>query len=474
MWGYGRRRTIVTIDADSSATEAAAHPEVPHRAWLLVDGLRGTIGRGFLPTLALVVGLSLATRAAAAAKDLLVAYQFGISDDLDAFILASLVPTSILYAFAASAGDAFLPLYVAERRVDEASARRFLASATTISAMALMGVAVTLGLGAPWIVPALASGFDRAKADLTLVFYIGLLPTFLTGGVSAVWPAALNAHGRQAVTAAVPLVTPLATVAALGVLAPRVGAVALVTGAVVGAAAEAAILGLALARMRSPIISRRPRLDPVTARFGRNVVPLIAGALISLGSGLVDQGMAASLGPGAVSAFTYASKIFVLLTGLAGIAVTMVVLPYFAQLVSEADGRSLRSSYAFLLALALGAGLALAALLAIGSREIVSALFERGSFGPADTAVVAPPQAILALQLPFALGTILTSRFLIALGSVGALAIAAIISVVLHYVGNLLLIPVIGVSGIALSGTISSTVVFVILTVWALRSVSRA
>lgn len=462
----------VTIDADSSAREAAAHPEVPERAWVRPERL-GAAGRGLLSSLALVLGLALATRAVAAAKDLLVAYRFGISNELDAFILASLIPTSILYAFAASAGDAFLPIYVTERRrVGEAAARRFLATTTWISTISLLGVAVILGLAAPWTVGLLAVGFDRTTADLTLLFYVGLLPTLITGGLSAVWPAALNVHARQAVTAAVPLLTPLTTLAALVLLAPRLGAAALVAGAVGGAAAEAVILGTVLARMRSPVVPRRPRRDPATARFARNVVPLTAAALISLGSGLVDQGMAASLGSGAVSSFSYATKIFVFLTGTAGIALTMVVLPRFAELVSEATARSLRSDYLRSLGVALGAGVVLAAMLAIGSREIVGLLFQRGSFDPSATAVVAPIQAIIALQLPFALGNLLTVRLLLAVGNPGAIVVTTIFNLALHAAGNLILMPILGVAGIALSGTISAAVLFIVLTVWALRSLA--
>lgn len=417
--------------------------------------------------------MSITTRAVAGAKDLLVAQRFGISAELDAFIVASLLPASILYAVGASAADAFLPLFVRERARSRETAARLLGSTIALSSVALLGVAAILALAAPAIVRAVGSSFDHPTADLATFLLVALVPTLLIGGWSAVWPAVLNVSGRHAVTAAVPLVTPLVTIALLLAPWPAWGVALLAAGAVAGVAVEAAILGAVMLRAGHAIVPRWRGLDPAEREFVRQFVGLLLAALIALGSGVIDQAMAASIGPGAASAFSYAGKVLVLVTGLAGIVLTFVVLPRFSQLVADGQRSRLRSAFGLGAVGGLLAGAAMGAVLAVWSSPIIRLLLERGSFGAGDTAMVAPIQAVLAIQLPFTLVGLLAIRLLVALGAARIIVLTSVLGVGLHYAGNLILIPPLGVRGIALSATVSSVILFGVLAALAFRQLGR-
>lgn len=459
----------MSVDPASSAADLGARPEVVTRVGRLLGIRRGPLDRPFLSAILLVTLLSIGARAVAAAKDLFVAQRFGISDELDAFIVASLVPTSILYAFSASAADAFLPALVRARTGDPTLVGRLLGSTVALTAGGLVAVAIALAIVARWIVAVVGAGFDVAKAEFTTLLFLGLLPTLAIGGWSAVWPALLNVSGRQAVTAATPLVTPTVTIVLLVFASSVWGVGALVAGAVAGAALEAVILGAVLVRLGCSVVPKWGGYDLATRDFARQAAALTLAALIAIGSALIDQAMAGSLGSGAVSAFSYAAKVLVLLTGIAGIVLTLVVLPRLALLVQQGDVPVLQRTFATYLAASVVLGSLGAVALASWSRELVATLFERGSFGASDVAVVAPIQALLALQLPFTLANLLVIRLLVALTAARPIVLATIANVGLHYAGNVVLIPVMGVNGIALSGTIASAILFGVFVVIAVR-----
>jgi putative peptidoglycan lipid II flippase len=108
----------------------------------------------------------------------------------------------------------------------------------------------------------------------------------------------------------------------------------------------------------------------------------------------------------------YAERLFQLPLGLVGAAVGIVLLPEVAArhaagepgTVVDAQNRALEAG----LLLALPAAVALALL----SRPIIVVLFERGAFGPEDTAGTAAVLAGLAAGLPFAVaGKVLSQTF---------------------------------------------------------------
>lgn len=460
-------------DPRVSVADIAQEPILEGRATWYAQWLRGALDRRFVSALLLVGALTMGTRALAAGKDLVVAYLFGISDDLDAFIVASIMPTFVLYAFAASFADGFLPVYVREReRHGVAAARRFLTSASAIGFASLSLVAVVLAVAAPWSLGALAGGFGPEKGRTTTLLFLGLLPLLVVGGWSSPWAAALNAHSRHFVSAVVPLATPTLTIALLLIAFGSWGVGALVAGYVVGAVVEAFVLGAALRQLGLPVIPRWYGLDAATVRFARQSLPLIVATLIATGSVVVDQSMAASVGPGAVSAFSYSGKILMLITGLSGVMLTIVVLPRFAQLAASGETASLRRGVVVYLVLAMSVAIMIAAALAAFSHEAVAVLFERGSFGQDATVIVAPVQALLALQLPFVLGNMLAVRLLIAVSRTRWIVITSVLNLALHYVGNVLLVPAMGINGIALSSGIAALVTFAALLVASLYELS--
>ncbi|MBI4347414.1 MAG: hypothetical protein HY553_11195 [Elusimicrobia bacterium] len=461
----------MSVDPAGAPTDSV-RADLAARLGRRLEAVSSTVDRPLVSAVGLVLALALGAKVLVVAKDLLVAGQFGISDEMDAFIVASLIPSSVLYVYSTAAADAFLPLFVREEARSRGAGARLFHSTLAIGSAALAVVALTSVIGARGVVAIVGAGLgsDAAQAATALLPYF--VPVLVLGGWSATWPALLNATGRHVVTAGVSLITPTVTILLVLTLVERWGILTLATGVVVGAAVETAVLGSIVSRGGRSIAPRWSGADPQTRAFLGQLVPLLVAGALGMGSAVVDQAMAASIGPGAASAFNYGGKPLLLISGLAGLALTLVVLPRFAALADASDRLRLRRSLVVFTSFAIVVGLAFGAVLIAWSREIVALLFQRGSFGLSDTQIVAPIQALLSAQAPFLLATLVLVRALVAVTAARAILATTALNVVLHYAGNVLLIPILGVNGIALSATLASTVTFAVVLVAAMRSVS--
>jgi peptidoglycan biosynthesis protein MviN/MurJ (putative lipid II flippase) len=83
----------------------------------------------------------------------------------------------------------------------------------------------------------------------------------------------------------------------------------------------------------------------------------------------------------------------------------------------------------------------------------VSVLFERGRFGPADTAVVAEALRYGLPQLPFYFSSMVLVSYALSQRRYGLIFWSGLIGFAGKVGGNLLLAPLLGVNGIALAAT---------------------
>ncbi len=109
-----------------------------------------------------------------------------------------------------------------------------------------------------------------------------------------------------------------------------------------------------------------------------------------------------------------------------------------------------------------------------GSRLLVRLTYQHGAFGPADTAAVAPVQAMYAIQLPFFIVSRVFYRYLVAIRKTSLILICGVINLVLDVALNILLMRWFGVAGIALATSLWTVSTFLFLCYWAYRLLNEA
>ena len=418
----------------------------------------------------LMASLSFVAKLGSTAKELVVAHQYGRGDVLDAFLIALMLPSFCVTLVAASFNAALIPTFVQVRdQKSQEAAQRLLSSVMVWSVGLLVGVALVLGLLAPYYLPLLASGFGPSKLMLTRRLLYFLLPYVVLSGVVVNLTAVLNAGEKFGLPAFTPIVTPLVVVIFIVVSNRLWGILSLALGTIVGTSAEAAILAYTLKAQGMSLRLRWPGMDAHMRQVMAQYLPMVAGAFLMSGTNLVDQAMAAMLAPGSVAALGYGNKVTAVVCGTCTAALGAAVLPYFSQMAGQQDWDALCHTLRTYLRLIGLVATPIAVGLVIFSRPLVRLLFQRGAFTAADSAVVSAVQAMYAIQIPFYASTILLGRLVSALKRNDVLLKLSSINLALDVVLNLTLMRFLGVAGIALSTSLFYVASFLYLSYWVVK-----
>lgn len=343
-------------------------------------------------------------------RDAVVAYYLGTSRATDVWSLGLRTPNVIQNLLGEGTLSAsFIPVYagfVGDDRHEAAG--RFAGAALGLLGLAAYGLALVGMLAAPWLVPLVYPEIPPPYQELLVTVIRIMLPMVATLVVGAWALGVLNTHRRFFVSYVAPVLWNAAIVGAAVTAGTGFGyaavgrdtdiVLALAWGALAGSALVVLFqLPFVLGVLRHFRLSFRARVEGV-AEAVRNLVPVVAARGVVNLSALLDGILAALLAMGAVTTLGRAQTLYVLPISLFGMAVAAAELPELsrrhraeASELAERVRRALERAGFFLVP-------SLAAYLVFGE-VLVEALFERGTFGAADTRAVAVVLAAYALGL---------------------------------------------------------------------------
>jgi putative peptidoglycan lipid II flippase len=255
-----------------------------------------------------------------------------------------------------------------------------------LAALTLLGVA-----GAPLLVRVMAPGFfaDSLTGPLTVRLTRLMFPYLFFVGLASLAMGMLNAHRHFLVPALAPIMLNLAIVGAVLLLAPHLGVFALAVGVLVGGAGQLLIQLPALARRGLLLVPTLDHRHPAVTRIVRLLGPVAVGQSATQLNILIDSVIASFLVGGSVSYLYYADRLVEFPLGVFGIAIATSVLPTLAAQAAGQDPAALRATLSFALRLATFVTLPAAVGLFVLREPLVRVLYQRGAFGPAETAETA-------------------------------------------------------------------------------------
>ncbi len=388
-------------------------------------------------------------------REMVVAHQFGAGDEVDAYLIAFLLPSFVVNVVAGSFNAALIPTYIQTRENNGQGAAQQLFSSVMLWSTALLVLAsVFLALAIHYILPILASGFNADKLALAQSLFFVLLPIITISGIVTIWSSVLNAGERFVMGALAPVMVPVVTLVFLFILKNRLGIYSLALGTVAGSILQCVLLAIALRRQNILLLPRWYGVTEDLKKVFRQYLPMIGGAFMMSGTSVINQAMATWLAPGSVSALNYGSKISTLMTGLATTALGTAALPYLAQHVAARDSVSLRHIYYTYTKLILWITIPVTLMFILFSNDLVRLLFERGAFDVSTSGIVSLVQQCYLLQLPFyVLGT-LEVRMISSFSANHIIARIAVSNFLITVAANYIFMKLIGLPGIALSTSI--------------------
>lgn len=403
-----------------------------------------------------VGGISSAVKIISIVKGAVIARQFGINPDLDAFYIALLMPSFICDLFASVTLIAFVPLYVRTREQDgPESAQRLLASATLGATIILTVGSIILWMMSPHFIPLLATSFHPRQIAQTQSFFLYLVPLMPLSGLSAIFTAVVTARDRLALATVAPVISTVVVIISVYGFAARWGTYAIAVGMTLGLGLQVIILMIGLRYFGLCPTFEWGGFTPQVRSFLRQSITVAIGASVMNLVDVIDQYSAASIGPGSVSALNYGNKVVVMVVGLASVAVTTAALPHLSALVSANDfsgAIQIVKTYSLVI---LVVTIPVAFFLILLSPYIVTVLFEGRAFTHDDTLQVAAIQRFFLLQIPpHVLGMLFVSLVWAMRANWVFLLINPVCLIFKIFLNNALIV-VYGVTGIGLATSIT-------------------
>ena len=373
---------------------------------------------GLLRSVATVGSYTLVSRVLGFIRDILTAAILGAGPVADAFFVAQRLPNLFRSLFAEGAfSAAFVPLASgALAEGGKPALREFAEEAFAVLFAVLLGFVLIGEIFMPAVMAAIAPGFgaEPGKFDLVVSLTRITFPYLLFISLTALQGGLLNAVDRFAAPAATPILLNLFLIAAL-LLMVRFGwhdGQALAWA--LSAAGVAQFLWLMMSCARAGVMPRLhlPRLTPGVKETLRIMGPGVLGAGVTQLNLLISTALASLLASGSVSYLYYADRLNQLPLGVVGIAVGTAILPPLSRQVRTGDIAGAAATQNRGVELALLLTLPAAAALVVLAQPILTVLFERGAFGPAEAAATAAALAAYAVGLPaFVLVKVLAPGF---------------------------------------------------------------
>jgi putative peptidoglycan lipid II flippase len=422
--------------------------------------------RRFLTAVTSVGVSAFAVAAVGGLKDLTVAARFGTSDALDAYLQAFVLFLLVTNTCVSALSDAFLPAFVrADRQPPSPSSRQLVRMVITANALIMIAVTLCLVVFRQPILALLTTGFDARTRELSETLFIAITPALVLSSGSAAMLPILNVRGKLKRAALVPIVSPLLTFTALTFdTQPAIWILPLML--VSGKLIELALATWGVMRLGYSLVPGWPRGASDLLQLSswlRQCIPLGIAGLLATGSLVIDQAVAATLGPGAVSSLSFGTRVTLAIVFIGSLSLSSFVFPEFSKLILSQQFEEIRELVKRYTAIAFSACICLTLFVVVFSEPIIRILFQRGAFTEQDTLVAQRVQMLFVLQVPFNVPGVVLVKILSALGRNYVLMVFTAIMLIVNAIADIIFAQLIGVAGIALSTSFVFVITFSLL-----------
>jgi peptidoglycan biosynthesis protein MviN/MurJ (putative lipid II flippase) len=385
---------------------------------------------------------------ARAAKEMVIAYRFGISSEVDAYLFVFNLISWPIGVWFSILTVVLIPLAARIKQGASADLPRF--RSELLGLTILFGVILTYvsWIGLPWLLHSPWTGLPNTTATIAVKMVPALSWLALLGAVISLFSAWMLAAGRHANTLLESI--PALVILAVLLVFPGDRIEPLVWGTLAGFIFHLASLAIPLARQGEIEIPRFTRQSPQWTPFWQGFGIMVGGQILMSLITVIDQFFAAHLGAGAISTLSYANRVLALLLGLGATAISRATLPVFSK--AEAQGRKqVRHVAIHWMRLLFIIGLVITAAAWGLAPEGIKLLYVRGAFTNQDSIIVTEAFRYGLAQIPFYFSGLVMVSLLVSQRKYHVILIIGALNLLTKIIFNYLTTPQFGLNGLLIS-----------------------
>ena len=406
----------------------------------------------------LILSINVINRLIGLLKEILLAKSFGITEVMDAFVFAQIIPFQLMSLLIGGLSIAFIPIFIEKKeKIDEKESILF--SNALLFRLLILGTLITFILYflSPYITkifsPNLPSDVVSLRVNILRILTSTVTLIFLIGLLSAIY----KSYKHFIIPSLSTLILNISIVTFILLFSKRLSIFAPTLGIVFGLILQFLFLSF-------PLIKRGFFVfNPVHKDINRLFIfslPVIFGNNIVILNMLIDKFFASYLSSGYLSALNYASRIVLVPYTFFALSLSGAIYPYISTHVAKKENRKgenlLKNSLRFLFLILFPSSVGLIVL----ANPIVSLIFQRGMFDVKAVNITSSSLIFYSIGLPFFGGIVVLLRYFFSEKDSNSPLKAGILSVVVNIILNLILMRFMGHNGISLSTSISSAFMF--------------
>jgi peptidoglycan biosynthesis protein MviN/MurJ (putative lipid II flippase) len=387
---------------------------------------------------------------AGAAKEMAIAWRYGVSETVDAYVFVfNLISWPVAVWFSVLT-VVLVPLVADIRHNDPNELPRFrgellgLALIVGIATGLLGMLGIHLLLTATWtgLSPSALSEALRMAGGLALLAPMGVVISLFSA-----WMLACGRH-RNTLLEAIPALVILIAL----LLPPNWLPEPLLWGTILGFALHLVALSAPLRRRGELQTPKFAFTSPAWRNFWGSIGIMAMGQMLMSLTAIIDQFFTTGLGPGALSTLSYANRILALILGMGAMAISRAILPILSKVNAQsgAEVNSLALRWAILMFIG---GIFAVILGWMSAHTIVSLLFERGAFNSSNTENVSNILKYSLIQIPFYAFSLTLANLMASKKRYIPIFFSGVLAIITKIISVSILVPIMKIEGIALSMT---------------------
>ncbi|MBC7915790.1 MAG: polysaccharide biosynthesis C-terminal domain-containing protein [Pyrinomonadaceae bacterium] len=384
-------------------------------------------------------------------KETLVASSFGLSELLDTYLIAVLIPSFVQNVFINALSNLFVPNYITELKTSNQK-KAF----QSVSFLIVTGIVVLLTIlcliFSEFFLTIVFPNHTESYYLLIRTQFYWILPCLFFWGYSSMLASLLEVNNRFLHSTFSPIFVTITTVLSLLFFKEELQEKVLAFGMLSGSILSFLYL-LSLCVYYKEISLGKPVINDNIQIMISQLPPKVASGFLSGSNSFVDQFFAAQLITGSIAALNYGGRIPAFTVGMLILPLGSVLLPHFSRAINEDLIKAYKQLFLILKGVFVSS-LVLAVIGIIFSNDIVRLLFERKEFTANDTFIVANIQKIGLLYIPFYLCTLISVKFLTAMNKNKFMAWTSFWNLGVNLILNIVFMKFFGIYGLALSTTI--------------------
>lgn len=399
----------------------------------------------------LVGGIALLVKIISFFKESIVASLFGLSELLDTYYIAVLIPTFVQNVFLGAFKNMFIPNYVIE--LSTTKQKGSFQSFTFLSITVLVVILALLAfIFVHFFLENVFPNHDEAFYQLIRNQFYIVIPCLFFWGYSGFLSGLLEIKNKFFASSMSQFLGPVTIILCLTLFRSVFGDLVLAWSLTISSFTGFTYL-LIMSLVQKTLQFNSIKINKNIALMLKQYPPKVTSSLLTGINPFVDKFFAAQLVVGSISAIAYGTKIPAFTVAILILAIGNVLLPHFSKIINQDLEKAFNLLFKTLkIVFSFGVGAALITI--IFSNDIIRILFERNEFSPENTLVVAKIQRIALVYVPFYLCTLICVKFLTAFNKNKFMAWTSLWNLILNLTLNFILVKYYAVYGLVLSTTI--------------------